>query len=894
VIELGRRPDEGFAPDAYAFALKTASLAARAEAKAAGVPLAIAQGAIGPAGVPWQERLWASDAAPYVDVLPLLTGPDDDVARVVSDLLAASALHPPAATLQVVTTGGPAPFDAEGAAIRALAAGAGKAFCEIPADGPERDAAVRSAAGLATRLRDGYAPAPGGTLEIRTPEGGTLEGAAVLGRFLRAQDFSTLVVYRAPPSGAGETQARLLLDTIDVRAPAVVDLAANASYPTGPAAVPGETRRALRLLLSEAPLAVEWQRVSPNVPGLEFAPEDVEVQSSRGLTAEEIIARHQEVQKIQDDRLLRWTAQGRDDLHLKLAQGGTSLDISIESVYYGRQGAELEWEQLRYFVNGNRITWKRIPEIPLLQPEKVVTLPLDLTFDKTYTYRLVGEEAVGGRPAYVLAFEPAATAAGKSLYRGRVFIDRERFVKLRVSAVQTHLEAPVISNDETSTFVPVVGPDGFTYWMAGRVDGQQLWTAAGRNFIIRRETHFDGFELNPTEESFNQKLQSAYASTNRMLRDTEHGLRYLEPDEQGGRRVKENQDTSQLFAAAGALKDNALDAITPLAGVNWFDYDLFGRDIQVNVFFAGVYAYLNLTDPSIAGSRVDLGVEASLLALKLDDRLYLGGEEDETQRVRRRTQWLTGRVGHPLGSFGKVSLIGDLAWNRYDDSSDANEALAAQNAANGTSLAFALPSDHQLLMGTLQLEFNRRGYSVTATGALAHRSAWEPWGLFDTTTGTFVDDAFDPDQQDYRTWGLTAFKEWYLPKFQKIKLELGYLGGSNLDRFSEYQFTSFIGGPSLPGFSGSGVRFDEGGIGRLGWAFNLANAIRFDVEVGQAYVRDRFGGQPFQDHTGAGLSFNVVGPWTTIWQGSYGRAILSDIPELEGQQEFRVLVLKLF
>ena len=658
--------------------------------------------------------------------------------------------------------------------------------------------------------------------------------------------------------------------------------------------MPGEKRRALRLLLSDAPLAVEWQRVSQNAPGLETAPEDVEVQTSRGLTAEEIIARHQEVQKIQDDRLLRWTAHARADLHVKLAQGGSSLDIGIESNYFGRRGQDVEWEQVRYYVNGNLVTWKRIPEIPLLQPEKVVTLPLDLTFDKTYTYRLVGEDEVEGRRAYVLAFEPAESAAGKTLYRGRVFIDRDNFVKLRVSAVQTRLEAPVISNDETSTYAPVVGPDGFTYWMAGHVDGQQLWTAAGRNFIIRRETRFDGYEINPTEERFDQALAAAYASKNQMLRDTEHGLRYLAPDEGGGRHLKEEQDTSQLFAAAGVLKDNAIDSVVPLGGVNWFDYNLFKRDIQFNVFFAGVYAYVNLTDPSIAGSRVDLGVEASLVGLKLDDRLYVGGEEDKTQRVRRRSQYLSGRVGHPIGSFGKVSLIGDLAWNRYDDSSDANDALAAQNAANGTSLAFALPSDHQVLAGTLQLEFNRRGYSVTAAGGLSHRSSWEPWGLFDTGTGAFQDDAFDPDQQDYATWTVTGFKEWYLPKFQKVKLELSYLGGSNLDRYSEYQFSSFVGGPSLPGYSGSGVRFDAGAIARTGWSFNLANAIRFDVDVGHAHVRDQFGGQPYQDHTGVGLSFNVIGPWTTIWQGSYGRAIVSDIPALEGQQEFRVLVLKLF
>ena len=892
-LELGRRPDVAFAPEAYAFALKTASLAARSEATSAGTTLEIAQGVVGAGAIEWQRKLWALDAAPYVDVLPIEVAPDDDVEGVVRTFLDESALHPPAAALQVQAVGGAGPFDAESRAVRGLAAGSATAFAAVPEDEAARDAVVRSLQGLAARLRDGYQPAPTGGLALAAPEGGSFEGAAVLGRFLRSKDFTTLVVYRAPPRTEGEPQARLLLDTVDVRAPVVVDPSTGTSYPTGPGTVAGESKRALRVLLSEAPLIVEWQRVSQNAPGLDFAPEDVEVQSTRGLTAEEIIARHQGVQKNQDDRLLRWTAAGRDDLHVKLAQGGSSLDIGIESRYFGRQGQDLEWEQLRYYVNGNLVTWKRIPEIPLLQPEKVVTLPLDLTFDKTYAYRLVGEDDVEGRPAYVLAFEPAAAAAARTLYRGRVFIDRESFVKLRVSAVQTHLEPPVISNDETTTFGPVTGPDGVTYWMPARIDGQQLWTAAGRNFIIRRETRFTDVRINPAEDEFARELASAYASSHRMLRDTGKGLRYLEQEEGGGRRVKEEQDTSQLFAAAGLLKDNSLDSVIPLAGVNWFDYDLFHRDIQVNVFFAGVYAYVNLTDPSIGGSRVDLGVEASLRALKLEDKLYADGDEDLTQRVRRFNQYLTGRVGYPLGSFGKVSLIGDVAWNRYDDSDDAKAALAAENAANGTTTGFALPANNQVLAGTLQLEFNRRGYSVTAAGSLAHRSAWRPWGRFDTTTGEFENTALDPDQQDYATWSLVGFKEWYLPKFQKIKVELDYLSGSNLDRFSQYQFSSFLG-PSLPGFSGSGVRFDEAGIGRLGWAFNVANVIRFDVDAGYARVRDAFGGQPFQSHTGVGVSFNVVGPWTTIWQASYGRALFSDIAPLEGQQEFRVLVFKLF
>ena len=53
--------------------------------------------------------------------------------------------------------------------------------------------------------------------------------------------------------------------------------------------------------------------------------------SDAGKIAEEIIARNQEVQKVQDDRIDRWTSKGRVDFHFKLAQGGATVDVSIDS-----------------------------------------------------------------------------------------------------------------------------------------------------------------------------------------------------------------------------------------------------------------------------------------------------------------------------------------------------------------------------------------------------------------------------------------------------------------------------------------------------------------------------------------------------------------------------------
>ena len=58
-----------------------------------------------------------------------------------------------------------------------------------------------------------------------------------------------------------------------------------------------------------------------------------------------------------------------------------------------------------------------------------------------------------------------------------------------------------------------------------------------------------------------------------------------------------------------------------------------------------------------------------------------------------------------------------------------------------------------------------------------------------------------------------------------MRAEINYLDGSDLDRFSRYEF-SFFGDDRLNGFSGSGVRFDQGWIARAGYAFNLFEVIR--------------------------------------------------------------------
>jgi hypothetical protein len=418
-------------------------------------------------------------------------------------------------------------------------------------------------------LADGFAPAPLGSLAFEDAAETPLPDGKALGRFLAEENLVTVIVVDLTETSleAGE-HARLVVDAGDARDVRWLDPVTGRRARTASSPVQGGT--AVRVPYRPYPLAVSFRRPA-SAPGFVVAPEELEVAGQRGLTAEEIIARYREVQKEQDDRFERLMARGRVVFHYRLSQAGAGIDVAIESNYFWERGGELEWEQTDYYINGNRAPWKNFPKLPLIQPEKVMTLPLDLTLDKTYAYTLDGEGKVDGRPAYILAFNPTEVDSDRSLYRGRIWIDKEDFVRLRVSLVQNNLEPPVLSNEETDRFAPVEGPDGEIYWLLENVVGQQLWTVTGRSFVVERELVFTEFRINPPEDVFESGRVEAYASKNQMLRDTREGFRYLERQEDGTRVVKEKIDPSQLFVAAGAFKDNSIDSVVPLAGVNYFN-----------------------------------------------------------------------------------------------------------------------------------------------------------------------------------------------------------------------------------------------------------------------------------------------------------------------------------
>jgi len=899
VVEIGEDlRDAGFDPDTFALVMKQSALAVRAEAAARGGHVWVAQAPIRVEDTEWLAALWERDLSAYIDILPLIldAGRADSVAEAVRAMRLAALNHPPAPAVWAYIHGG-GRWDAPAAAVSALAAGATVAAFDL-GDSPEERAVW--ATGVHARIASGYTPAPLGDLRLSYGDSPAPQRAAVLGRFFRESDFTTLAVVRAPALPGRDV--RLIVGRSIPRNARAIDPLTGLERRVGSEPVSeGSTDRALRLTSADAPQLVLFEK-QRGAPGLVVPPANIEIESARALTAEEIISRHQQVQQLQDDRLDRWTARGRIEYHFRVSQGGAGVDVAIDSNYFWERGGQLEWEQEKYYINGNKVNWKNFPNLPLIQPEKVITLPLDLTLNRTYSYRLVGEATVGDRPAYILEFQPAERDAALNLYRGRIWIDRNEFVRLKLSLLQSDLDPPVLSNEETDRFGEVTGPDSNPYWMFDRIDGQQTWNVVGRTFVVQRQVRFLEYRINPDATEFERRRSAAYASTNKMLRETDRGFRYLERQADGSRVVKEKIDTSQLFVAAGAFTDNSVDSVIPLAGVNYFNYDLWHSDIQLNVLFAGVFTFVTASKPDLAGGKLDLTLDAALSALKGEDNVFAGDVKVEAAAVEIRTQHLALRLGLPLGQFFKLSLIGSLAYNEYSRSDEADEALERVNDELGTSLDFVVPEDHLQAGATFEGFYNRRGYSIRARGSWFRRQDWGPWGVRESAVpgfgrlsadGDFVPEMDDRFEDSFRKWGVVMDKEWFLPHFQKIRGEIGYLDGSGFDRFSSYGF-SFFGADRLSGFSGSGVQFDRGTIARAGYLFNVLEAIRFGARLERAWVVRNRVSDGTEVHTGLGLTANFVGPWKTLINFDYGYALKSDIPDLEGQQEFLLFIFKLF
>jgi hypothetical protein len=674
--------------------------------------------------------------------------------------------------------------------------------------------------------------------------------------FFDATTFATYLVYE----GAARAEpVRVSLNVPVEGAPVLVDVTTSQQRAVASHARDEPTSRTqVDVPLTGSPMLIDFSRGAATVMA-----DRSDVSAERQLTVGEIIARHRQQQSVQDELVDHYSAIARMEQHFRPNVADPGYDVVTDNRYFVAADG-VEWQELSFSVNGSKWGADR-PPFPLLQPEKVLSVPLQLRFSEDYRYRLSGRERVGEFDCYVVAFEPVVS--GTSLYKGTLWIDARTFARVKVQAVQTGLAAPVVSNDETLRYTPVTTIDGRPVFLLTELAANQIVLIAGRNILVEKTIRFSDFAVN--SESFAQARASARASDAVMYRDTDEGLRYYVKE--NGERVVSDRPTMHAKAMAmGVTLDPSFGFPLPIFGINYLDFDFGGPDSQLAMLFGGVLAAINVQKPKLGNTPFDASLDFFGIAVPATDRLFVDGEEVASQNVLTWPITTGVNVGWQATPFQKLSAHYQFRFDAYVSDRE-------------TAEAFELPDSTMTHGVGLGYDFRRWGYSFVGSATHFKRASWSAWGL-DEGNG------LPEPEPDYTRYSVSLSRDLY-HGFHKIHMNVAYFGGENLDRFSRYQFGMFDD-TRIHGVPASGLRFDTLALARGSYSFNIFDQYRLDLFFEHGRGRDLSIDRTWQPVTGLGAAVNVRAPYNTILRADVGRSFLPQRYSGVGSTVVQILVLK--
>ncbi|HET7217901.1 MAG TPA: hypothetical protein VFJ02_07625, partial [Vicinamibacterales bacterium] len=825
---------------------------AATDARSARESIRVALGAARITRQNWLTELYTADLAPYVDMLAIAGGGDDAAAS--AHLL---KVDPDARLASIAGDAGARPDEATLRILESQLQTVGTNVAIVAWSSSETviaalPALTRIAPLLSADITALDAAAAGLSLSID----GRDATVTIPHRLLfDNRTFATFLVYwGGPPQAALDLALTLPVEG----EPAVVRLADGTKTRATEYSRNSETGRVrARVPLTGSPVLVDFNEGAASVLVTRS-----DVSAERLLSVQEIIARHQQQQRAQDALVRNYTAAARTEQHFRPTMTDPGYDVVSENRYYVAADG-VEWEEQSFSVNGSKWGADR-PPFPLLQAEKVLSLPLQLRFDNDYRYRLDGVEKVGGYDCYVVRFDPVQNAA--SLYRGTVWIDRKTFARVKVSAVQTGLSAPVVSNEETQTYSPVTAIGNRPIFLFSGLTARQIILIAGRNILVEKMVAFDDFKVN--DPAFDESRSAARRSERIMYRETDKGLRYF--IKQGDTRVVSDRATRTARALAmGVTLDPSYSFPLPIFGINYLNFQFRGReDTQLAILFAGVLAAGNVQRPKLGGTPFDTSVDFFAIAAPSSDRVYEPSGEREGERLLTWPLTTGLNLGWQYTPFQKVSGQYQFRFDGYARDTTTSEAFTvpASTVTNGFGGAW---------------EYRRAGYSAILNGAWFARAGWRQWGSVpDPAPGS-----------TYVKYSASLSRDFYFNVFHKIHLNGAWFGGRDLDRFAKYQFGMFDD-TRIHGVPASGVRFEELGMARGSYSLNIFEQYRLDLFVEQAWGRDRALDPGWQPITGLGAAVNMRAPWSTILRIDAGKSFLPSRYQNIGSATLQVMLLK--
>jgi hypothetical protein len=617
----------------------------------------------------------------------------------------------------------------------------------------------------------------------------------------------------------------------------------------------------------------------------------VEVKSGIDLSVEEIVARWQQYREAQKRKLDNYQASNFMSLHFESTTVAQAFDISMRLREFFERGGKMEFEQTELYVNGVKFSYKREFPLPQLEPEKVLTQPLELTLNERYTYKLLGTEQIEGSQCYVVGVEPKSL--DENLYSGKIWIDGVSFREVRQTLSQRGAKSNIVVNVETQNFALVGDGQGNQYNLLRSVSAQQTLNAAGRDFLLQRTLQFTDYAINTPR--FAEELTAAHRSDAPMYRETDQGLRELKI-KNGERVLQQTSDKRIVSLVGGAMYAGTFNFPIPIAGISMADFDFRHTGAQLSTFFAGPILATDLSKQYATKYR--LAADLALSALPGENRVYCAAvPSSATCTVKTATadteviaeeiwaweQTIGGRATWQATSHFSATAFAYLAYDIYRRTSD-------------TSNLYEPPRNGVALLPGLQLRLTEKGYIFTADGTKGERIGWKKFGCLATTsqcTAQSLTSNLQLPQSAYTLYDAGLNKDYYIRKFTKGGWDLAYYGGDQLDRFSRY-FPSFFSNPRIHGIPGGTDSFDAIAMSNVHYGFNVMDLMKFEGMYSYARARNLDESSHFKKFDGLETNFNTAGPKGTLIQGTVSYALHGNIARYNSRWGVNIMVFKPF
>ena len=617
----------------------------------------------------------------------------------------------------------------------------------------------------------------------------------------------------------------------------------------------------------------------------------VEVKGGVDLKIEEIIARWQQNREAQKQRLANYLASSFMSLHFESTNLGPGFDVSMQLEEFFSRDGQMEVAQKGFYVNGVKFGKNHEFPLPQIEPEKVLTQPLELKLNERYDYKLLGTEQVNGAMCYVIGVEPRVRDKSRdrlpdeALYSGKIWIDGTTFREVKQYLSQRGAKSNVLVNTETQNFELVSDPDGQQFNLLRSISAQQLLNAAGRDFVVQRKVQFSNYRINSRE--FSGALADEHGSDDPMFRDTDEGLRSLQ--KKGGERVLVNKSVKRIESLiAGAMYGGTFNFPIPFLGISIADFDFHHTGAQLSTFFAGPILVSDLSKQY--RPRFRLALDLALSGLPGENRIYSNNTELLQGEVWTWEQTTGLRASWQASTHLSVTANTYLAYDNF---------LRTSNAAE----VYELPRNGLNVLPGLEIKYSRKGYVFDAQGTRGERINWRPFGCTSLAlppAGCGSSTSNPPPQNTllvqrpqnaFTLYNADLNKDYYIGKFTKGGWDMSYWGGNQLDRFSRY-FPSFLSSPRLHGIPPGTDSFDAIAMANVHYGFHLLDFMKIDGMYAYARARNQEESLRFRKFDGLEVNFNTPGPLGTLVQGTVSYALDGNIARYNSRWAAYILIFK--